>query len=179
MVHPSSTRKISCIKTNITTSGVQICGVIVINELKTNRNAISFLVVVPSEILDQLGGGHRQQQHHVRQRRRLWNTRESQSLSESGQVCKFISILAEPGPAAEAAAAAAAAGAAEASAAPVAIDGRAQPPAARRGGGERRGRRQVQDGDGRRQGGRNAVGCRSVCRSTIPMCFCINTCFTC
>ena len=147
-MHPSSTRKISCIKTNITTSGVQICGVIVINELKTNRNAISFLVVVPSEILDQLGGGHRQQQHHVRQRRRLWNTRESQSLSESGLV--FISILAEPGPAAEAAAAA---GAAKAAAAPVAIDGRAQPPAARRGGGERRGRRQVQ-GDGRHQGGR-------------------------
>ena len=151
-MHPSSTRKISCIKTNITTSGVQICGVIVINELKTNRNAMSFLAVVPSEILDQLGGGHRQQQHHVRQRRRLWNTRKSQSLSVSGLV--FISILAEPGPAAEAAAAAAAAaGAAEASAAPVAIDGRAQPPAARRGGGERRGRRQVQ-GDGRHQGGR-------------------------
>ena len=139
-----------------------------INELKTNRNAISFLVVVPSEILDQLGGGHRQQQHHVRQRRRLWNTRESQSLSESGQVCKFISILAELG-SAEEAAAAAAAGGAEASAAPVAVDGRAQPPAARRGG-ERRGR-QVQ-GDGHDQGGRNAVGYRSVWRSTIPMYTC-------
>ena len=65
----------------------------------------------------------------------------------------FISILAEPGPAAEAAAAAARA--AEAAAAPVAIDGRAQPPAARRGG-ERRGR-QVQ-GDGRHQGGQKIVG---------------------